>query len=245
MPKFLYIGGEPSILDFSPYNVWDSEHLDIVGSTTTALDYNIVGTQYDLANLTAGGQPTFNASNFNGFPSLQFDGVGNYLHNGVSDWRSADSSGFLVNIVRMTAQAGAMGILYTSQASSGSRYIGDENLTGTSRIRVRDSTFNTITSNTTTILDNTPYILSSRSDSSDYKLWIDSVVQSKTVVGSDDGNWMDSVSNRDNITLGARIRSNNPEIFLTADWVFTGYFPYVSDAKCEEIITFLTDYYSI
>ena len=244
MPKFLYIA-DSGILQFAPYNVWDSEHISIVGSTTTALDYNNVGAKYDLANLTAGGQPTFNAANFNGFPSLAFDGVGNYLHNGVSEWRGADSSGFLVNIVRMTSQIGAMGILYTSQASSGSRYLGAENLTGNSRIRIRNSTFNTITSSTTTILDNTPYVLSSRSNASDYKLWIDSTVQSSTVVGSNDGNWMDSVVSRDNITLGSRVRSNNPELFLTADWVFTGYFPYISDARCEEIITFLTDYYSI
>ena len=36
------------ILAFSPFNVWDSEHVVIDGTTTTFTDFNNVGAAYNL-----------------------------------------------------------------------------------------------------------------------------------------------------------------------------------------------------
>ena len=95
-------GPAPTVLDFSPYNVWDSENVVINGTTTTFTDFNNVGTTYNLVNPSATNQPAYNASDsgFNNLPSFTFDGVGEYVSNGVSGYRYGDSSGMYIGVFR-------------------------------------------------------------------------------------------------------------------------------------------------
>jgi len=55
------------ILAYSPYNVWDSEHVTIDGDVTTVLDYNNVGAKLNMVNPSAATQPELitNDSSFN------------------------------------------------------------------------------------------------------------------------------------------------------------------------------------
>lgn len=248
MPKFLYIDSGASILDFNPYNVWDSEHLSIITDFTTFTDFNRVGTSYDLVNLGAAQNPSFNASDvdFGNKPSISFNEPFNIVQNAVADWRGSDASGFIVNINLFNNPSNTRFYFGTSDNAGTALNFTPKTLSSAIQYDLKGlSGGNNLLKTTTTALSSaTPYITSLRSNGSTYKSWTNSTEQALTIVGNDNGEWLSSLSaGRDNISIGGVVK--NSTFVYDGRWVFTGYFPYVSDAKCLEIITFLTNYYSI
>ena len=250
MPNFIYINGAaaPNILDFNPFNIWDSEHLSIITDFTTFLDFNNVGTTHDLVNPAASSNPVFNASDsaFGNKPSISFDGGNDIVKKAVTDWRSGDSSGFLVNI-NIFDSPGSTGFYFgSSDEATNNLNFTPKTLSSAIQYDLKGLSGgdNLVKTTTTTLLSATPYVTALRSNGSSYKSWINSTDQALTIIGNNNGEWIGDLSaGRDNITIGGVSRTVNN--VYAGKWVFTGYFPYVSDTECEEIITFLTNYYSI
>ena len=248
MPKFIYIASDGGILSFNPYNVWDSDHLDIVGTTTTALDYNEVGTTYDMANPTAGAQPTFTASsaNFNEKPSLTFDGSSQYLENMVSDFRSGDTGGIIISVFRILTGSRVLEFM-SSDDATGVIYMNDSSLSGNAYSWISRGTagIRRFSSTTNIITGNPPTSIAVQNSGSAYKLFVNGVEDVIAMIsGANDGAvWFDDVVGSDNITIGGR--QTSAPAFSNIEWCFTGIFPYVNDATTLEILTILNNKYGI
>lgn len=240
--------GESNILDYSPYNVWDSDHLDIVGTTTTALDYNEVGTTYDMVNPTAGAQPTYTASsaNFNGNPSLTFDGSDNYLQNQVSDFRTGDTGGIIISVFRVLTGSRILEFM-SSDDATGIIYMNDSSLTGNAYFWISRGTsgIRRFSSTTNIITGNPPTSIAVQNSGSEYKLFVNGSEDTINMINSsnDGAVWFDDVVGSDNITIGGR--QTSAPAFSNIEWCFTGIFPYVNDATTLEILTILNNKYGI
>ena len=243
-----------SILDFGPINVWDSEHVTKVGNVTTCEDFNDVGVRYNLVNPTATNQPTLNtsSSNFNSLPSITFDGVNDYVSNGsVTNYRLSDSTGVFISVLRRTDLSSArIDGVKLSDATKTNRFfnISADNVdTFRFQILLRGG-FNSMRGSSN--IDNTnPMITTAAGAGSVYKIWVNNLPQTVTVVGSgsnDGGVWLDDQSTHklNAIAIGGLVLSTGP-IFYSSEWVFSGYFPYTDDAKVEEILAFLQTKYEI
>ena len=243
-----------SILDFGPINVWDSEHVTKVGNVTTCEDFNDVGVRYNLVNPTATNQPTLNtsSSNFNSLPSITFDGVNDYVSNGsVTNYRLSDSTGVFISVLRRTDLSSArIDGVKLSDATKTNRFfnISADNVdTYRFQILLRGG-FNSMRGSSN--IDNTnPMITTAAGAGSVYKIWVNNLPQTVTVVGSgsnDGGVWLDDQSTHklNAIAIGGLVLSTGP-IFYSSEWVFSGYFPYTDDAKVEEILAFLQTKYEI
>ena len=237
-----------SILDFSPYNVWDSEHVTINGTTTTFEDYNDVGTAYDLENPAATNQPTYIASdsNFNNLPSFDFDGVGDYMLGTAANYRNSDSSGAFISVYNGLDNGVRFNPLVVSSSVS-NNYIGFS-LISTNTYRFiafagisRQWRGSTNINNTTT-----SYAVANVCTGSSYKQWINETPQTVAMVsGANDGSlWTDYVS-FNNISVGALVRQGNATNFGGIRWAFSGYFPYTSDSQIDDIMTFLVTKYGL
>lgn len=235
-----------SVLDYSPYNVWDSEHIDVSGTTTTLLDYNTIGTAYDMANPTASNQPTLTPLNikFNSRPSIGFGGVSQYVENNVSGWRNGDSSGLTIHVVNVINNNAFNTIFSSSDLTSNNDFYLDAVFT-------KNITVNHLSSGSTKFLKGdtlmtglSTYILAFASDGSNYKFHVNGVLQDLTPwAAQDDGTWLDAILNRGNIVIGARVSLAVQPSPL--EWAFTGYFPYVDEATTLEIIEVLKLKYGI
>ena len=241
-------GVNDPILAFNPINVWDSEHLSIVGTTTTATDYNNVGTKYDLVNPAISNQPTLNSSDatFNGLPSLVFDGTSDYLINNISDWRSADASGFFA-FVFSTVAGTQNNVITTTDSTSNSKYVHNVINTNSLRFTVRNDAagFTSSFRGSDVINDTNAHVCIYGSKGSTYFINIDGVNQTLTTIsGTDNGKWLDEVASRDNISMGAAL-INGGNLFGNIKIAFSAYFPYSNQTHVSNIASYLMTKYGI
>ena len=237
-----------SILDFSPFNVWDSEHVTINGTTTTFEDFNDVGTAYDLTNPSATNQPTYNSSdsNFNNLPSFDFNGVDDYMLGTAANYRNSDSSGAFISVYKLDNGTRLSPIVVSS--SSTNNYVGFS-VVNSNTYRViavsgpsRSWRGSTNINNTTT-----SYAVANVGTGSSYKQWINEDPQTITMVGAgtNDGSiWTDAEA-FNAISVGALVRQGSASNFSGIRWAFSGYFPYTSDSQIDDIMTFLVNKYGL
>ena len=243
-----------SILDFGPINVWDSEHVTKVGNVTTCEDFNDVGVRYNLVNPTATNQPTLNtsSSNFNSLPSITFDGINDYVSNGsVTNYRLSDSTGVFISVLRRTDLSSARidGVKLTDATRSNRFFNISTDNVDTYRFQILLRGGSNSMRGSSNIDNTNPMITTAAGAGSVYKIWVNNLPQTVTVVGSgsnDGGVWLDDQSTHklNAIAIGGLVLSTGP-IFYSSEWVFSGYFPYTDDAKVEEILAFLQTKYEI
>lgn len=232
-----------SILDYDPHNIWDSENVSIVGSTTTFLDYNKVGTKYNLANPAAANQPTYNPSsaNFNNLPSFTFDGVNDYVSNSVSDYRIGDHSGMIISAYRLVSSTN-LHLLTSADSSNNDYLINQLVIAGNGRFRLgteNAGVFNTHLG-TDNINNTNTNVYAFGSNGTIHKFFNSGVADSISSTTAA-GEWFGDVSSRNNIAIGAQLRA--APSYANIEWAMTGYFPYVNDATTVEIINFLKTKY--
>lgn len=238
------------ILAFSPFNVWDSEHVVIDGTTTTFTDFNNVGTAYDLTNPSATNQPTYTASdsNFNNLPSFDFSGVDDYMLGTAANYRNSDSSGAFISVYKLDNGVRFNPLVVSSSVSS--NYIGFSIIsTNTYRFIAfagisRQWRGSTNINNTTT-----SYAVANvctGPETGGYKQWINETPQTVAMVsGANDGSlWTDYVS-FNNISVGALVRQGSATNFAGMRWAFSGYFPYTSDSQIDDIMAYLVTKYGL
>jgi len=239
-----------SILDFAPFNVWDSEHLIVTGNTITFEDFNNVGSKYNLVNPAATNKPDLLASDseFNGLPSLSFDGVAEYVVGIASNYRSSDTTGAFISVMRKTAGTSTRLNPFLTTQSSGNKYIGYSIIGagGTFQFTVNPSS-NKSFRGSTNINNNDAFSIANINTGTSYKQYVNDTAQTVTMTGANDGSlWINDAGGSINtLGVGALVRGGNPSNFAKIDWVFSGYFPYTSDAQIEGIMTFLINKYGL
>jgi len=238
-----------SILDFSPYNVWDSEHVTINGTTTTFEDFNNVGAAYDLENPAATNQPTYTASdaNFNNLPSFDFSGVDDYVVGTAANFRSSDTSGAFISVYKL--DNGARLTTLATSSSSTNNYIGFAvPLSNTYRFIALSGVSRSWRGSTNINNTTTSYAVANVDTGSAYKQWINETPQTITMVsGANDGLiWTGSLAGGfDTLAIGALVRQGSASNFSGIRWCFSGYFPYTSDSQIDDIMTFLVNKYGL
>ena len=235
-------GPAPTVLDFSPYNVWDSENVVISGTSTTFTDFNNVGTTYNLVNPSATNQPAYNASDsgFNNLPSFTFDGVGEYVSNGVSDYRFADNSGMLIGVFKY--ELGGNFNFLTSCQNLNSVFIRQARFPATSQYIHRFGGSTTVVDTTQSSInqgDVTIQVLAG--DGTNFIAYNQGGNIPITLSGS--YKWFDEVASRTNIAIGASL--NSAIRYANITWCMSGYFPYVDDETTLNLISFLKTKYGI
>ena len=231
----------PTVLDFNPYNVWDSEHISINNTTTTFTDFNTVGTTYDLVNPAASNQPAYTSSDsdFRGLPSITFDGAGEYVSNAVSSYRVGDSSGMYIGVFKYNS-GGNFNFFTSCSSSSNTTFIRQARFPGVTQYIHRQGGGTTTVDTTQSAIDvGDVTIQALAGDASNFIAYNETGVIPDSVTGS--YKWFDSVAGRTNIGIGASL---NPAIrYADITWCMSGYFPYVDDATTESLITALKNKY--
>lgn len=229
----LGLGGRVGFADIPAIatHVWDSQHLSIIGSTTTALDFNVVGVKHDMANPAASNQPTFIASDagFNNLPVLNFS-VDDYLYKSVSDFLLTEISGEIHIVVNPVLGKAIQGFT-SSDESSADVLLGVCGNNGTHYGRVKTAGFdNGIRDNIPTSMTSLPTsLISVASSGTSYRIWLDGVESTLSMhFGLNDGKWFSSVPGRDNISIGGQITATPFYGFFK--WAYTGLYPYLSDS---------------
>ena len=238
----------PTVLDFNPYNVWDSEHISINNTITTLTDFNTVGDTYDLVNPAASNQPAYTSSDsvFRGLPSLAFDGAGDYVLGNAPNWRSSDTSGMFISVYRLTA-INRIGTLAATSTASNNRFSWGIIDSNTNRFQNSTTSGTAIVRGSTNINNNsTSYVIANVGTGSSYKMWVNENPETITMVsGDNDGSiWISSDSTGfDNICIGALVRQGVPSGFCSIKWCMSGYFPYVDDETTLSLMTALKNKY--
>jgi hypothetical protein len=231
-------------------NMWTSENTTIVSTTTTFIDY---AGEHNLANPGASNQPTYNASGSlgsNSKPSFTFDGSSDYVYKAVSGWRSSDSTGEIVVVFRVL-NTSTIRVLSSADEASTNYFITDG--TNAAGGDVFDFyTFDTGAAEDRRMRGDTDIQTGSPSKlysygtgGSSYHIIGNGTSETVTAVtNSDDGGtWFDEITDRDNIAIGALIRSSTQ--YGNIEFCFAGYRPFTSIANSQSIQALINTYYGI
>lgn len=231
-------------LNFNPYNYWDSENMTDIGGIITAKDYKL---EHDLSAPLVVNSPTKIPLDidFNGIDSYLFDGIDDYLYKSVANWRNLDIKGEMITVVKPIATKFSIG-LSTSDEASNNDYISLLGATVDRWGRIMDGGTNykiqTNPIENYSLKGSTLFVFSSSGVV--FRLFennIEKIVQMGS--GANNGIWLSSIGNRDNISIGARIKNTNN--YGNFKWVATGYFPYLTDINRLSLINGLISKYGL
>lgn len=218
---------------FSSYsfiNWWDSNELNISGTTTTYLDR---GNEHDLPNPSATNQATYSASDagFNGRPSLDYDGTTDYNYKSFNDFRGSDNSGVIHVTFKTPASFGVTQTIFAAsdEATNAEKIMiyvdsaGDFtcllNTAGGGNTRIRGIALSV----------NTEYTAYVGSTGAAFIMGINGATSGFSVdLGFNDGTWLNDATTLSNISIGGRINSSNN--LYGSKIVQVGYEPYTSQA---------------
>jgi len=192
-------------------NGWNFDFLNVNGTTTTAFDLK---GQYDMSNPAAANQPILSST------ELTFDGIDDYLYNGVSDYRISDSSGVLHFYIDNLA--GLRGMAFTSADEPTSAIYLFFEAIGSDVFRfigTKGGGFPTVGTDSTYTGKHSVSIVYSGAVAS---IIVDGVVVPSTPFSMQ---WFDYFTGRDNISIGAVIRF--APTYTPLVWSATVYTPYV------------------
>jgi len=234
------------ILEFNPYNIWDSEHITIDGTTTTLHDFNTFGDKYDMINPAASNQPTYNAAsaNFNGLPSFTFDAVSQYFKTDVVNYRNTDTSGVIVNVFRHLSGAFLLDLNY-SLSNVANRYLITYINTNSYRPAISPSILRSFRGNTNIVTGSPSSVVAYADTGTSYSMNINGNSETITMIsGSNDGEaWFDG-NPFDTISIGGIVLSSGV-LFGNLEWCMSGYFPYTDESTTLEIVNFLKNKYGV
>jgi len=234
------------ILEFNPYNIWDSEHITIDGTTTTVHDFNTFGDKYDMINPSASNQPTYNAAsaNFNGLPSFTFDGVSQYFKNDIVNYRNTDTTGVFVSVFRHLSGV-YLFTLSMSDSVTTTRYFIDVINSGSYRAQLIPSAQSSFRGDTNIETGSPSSVVAYANTGTSYVMNINGSLETITMlIGANDGDdWLDT-SSFDVISIGGLVRGNGI-LYSNIEWCMAGYFPYTDESTILNIVNFLKNKYGI
>ena len=234
------------ILEFNPYNIWDSEHITIDGTTTTLHDFNTFGDKIDMSNPSASNQPTYNAAsaNFNGLPSFTFDGVSQYVKGDIVDYRNTDTSGVIVSVFRHLSGVYIFE-LTLSQSNTTTRYFVSYTNTNSYRPSLIPSISRSFRGDTNIVTGSPSSVVAYADTGASYSMNINGNLETLTMIHgvNDGGAWLDT-SSFDAIAIGGLVRTSGI-LYGNVEWCMSGYFPYTDESTTLEIVNFLKNKYGV
>ena len=229
----------PLIFDeYGFYNMYATENLNIVGSTTNHLDYNTT-TPLDLANPSPTNQPTYlsSDSDFNNKPSLSYI-TNDYVINMAADYRISDSTGVIDLVFTSgTTVTGDFPLFASSQSTTTTYKLVVWVANGKIKLAIRIGG-NTYAIETGVIINPLQkYSISVQQNGTSAKIAVNGVFEAVTsiLLTAPATSWFNTIPNRDNLSIGALIQSGS--FYYNGKIVFAGVRPYISDAKTLELFT--------
>lgn len=221
-----YWAGKIAMVAIFPRQLSEAEQLSIYKHRAFAYKYNLVshwrmdavdpldmgwkGSGFDL--LGTGLDSTNLVNGIAGGRALSLNGSDEHLKLNVATWQSSDSKGTICAWIKRAATGALHTIFSSSDEATDIRYTffhiraGDvlaiqNNDGGSSNNRVVGAT---------TLVAGRWYHVAVVSTGTEYKLFVDGVAEALTVeIGSNNGDWLASVPNRDNIAIGIHF-DNSP-----------------------------------
>lgn len=195
----------------NPAAVWWADDLALSdGAAVSSWTDRVNGRTVSQA--ASGNRPLFRAAGLNGRPSVQFDGVNDYLGLSAANAVSNASSGCVVAVaIPLSPSANGQTIWCSSDIATIDWRLAGATLNG--RLSVLQKQVVTSGDPDDVMLGNTPLTTSPRafewsSNGSSYAMRINNSAEPFTVFsGANSGDWFSKTLNRDNFTIGALLRT--------------------------------------
>ena len=216
--------------------VWDSDYAGVwhMGESSGNV-YDSTSTSTDFSSI--GDSPTYSETGKIG-DSISYDGTNDYIKESVSDYSSSDSVGTIDLWIKADTVSAYGTLLMSGDEGTNDRFL-QTRINDDGKIAItqkNDGTLNHIHGDSTLSTDTWYYISISSNDTS-YSLYLNDSEETKTTSnGSDNGNWFGDTDLRDNLVVGANIRSGTSELFdgiidevrisssqRSSDWISTTY----------------------
>ena len=208
----LCVGQSAYTPHFSPYGSQKNVTVSRGGVVTDARHPSANTHAIRMGQAAIGSTAATNANTY----CLDFDGTADYLYHNTPNWRSADDRGTIFAWIYKDDNSGTQDIFATSDtATNDHAFIFGILSTGKLYIQQEVSgTEQKMTSTGTSVALNGWHSVAFTSDGDDYKMYLDGAASAFTATsGTDDGDWISSVSNRDNVTIGSLLRTSAVDEF--------------------------------
>jgi hypothetical protein len=208
--EFLPTNLSAVVADFDSDNT-GTTYITKDGSNNVSAWVDITGNR-NVVQGTGSNQPNWNENQINGHPTIDFNGTGDLLKEMIADYLIGSNTGTIFsvcisnnnsdeNIISSGNEGGTTDyvIINKSPAAQNTIKIAVNNAGAVDQVR-----------GDINLSDNSPHILTYNSNGSSYGLRIDGGEQTvnESIGGDDSGIWFGDISNRDNLGLGALIRSS-------------------------------------
>ena len=178
------------------------------------------GNGYHVSQSNIGSRPLYKtgANGINWRSIGQFDGSNDYLSRSVSNWLSGNSEGCVFIVSQVASHSASYAALSSADEGGTSylisfapyHYLYDQIFF----YKRNGSSINQFTSNNSEPQIDTPYLQIFASDNSSYYYGENGQFGSVQLLsGDNNGDWFNSVPNRDNLAIGALIRSSISDYF--------------------------------
>ncbi len=202
-------------LDFS-----DADYLFTdAGTTKVSTDGNAIyqvndksGNNYNVIQATEARRPLYKtgANGINSKSIALFDGDDDYLRLAVENWLSGDSQGSVFVVYQLTEDKTGV-LLMSSDEKSTTRYLlffGNHTAVNGIYILQNDAGTNDGNYGNTNPASGTVYLACFRSSGTAYSLRVNAADETvTTIVGANSGDWFADTSARDNLIIGANVRT--------------------------------------
>ena len=193
---------------------WDSESLDITGTTTTAIERG--GSGINPANPAAANQPDYTAidAGFNNHPSLNFvSSDPNYLLKNTANFGAGVTSGMIWCVFHTTILGVFEPIFSASDnATNNAKFMIYKDSSDVFRIILNNGTLNNGLGIPTALSANTTYIFAFQSNGTLNDGWINKTNSFTMWLGGNSGNWLNyanTAGTLNNLAIGARINTSS------------------------------------
>ena len=166
----------------------------------------------------------------------KYNGSTGYLNKTIPNWRSGDSQGTILAWIKRNS-IGSRDVILSTADTAGASHRWKLQISASNILEFfafeSPSTVAQLTGTATTFAAGRCYFVAFTGNGSEYKMYVDGEPEAFNVgSGADDGSWLDSVTLRDNVVIGAEVTSSIADYFdgmvddvkvcdeaLAADWI--------------------------
>ncbi len=146
---------------------------------------------------------------------MEFDGATNYLRRAVSDWRSGDEAGTICAWVKLDAIGAHRTIFNTADEAVVTKFLQCQ-IDSNGKMNILQNNTGVLDSilGDTILIANRWYHVVFISDGSTYIFYLNGQVETLSISsGANNGDWLADTDDRDNVTIGCRVRNDKGRYF--------------------------------
>jgi hypothetical protein len=149
------------------------------------------------------------------YAGADFDGTDNHLYRLEASWHSTDGTGTISAWIRTDAIGSAQTIFASADEATDTRYLKlSINASGYLEVSQRDNDTADVVRGSTVLTANTWYHVACVCGLGGYLLYVNGMLETNTISGgTNGGDWLDDTSARDNVTIGALVKTSVTEPF--------------------------------